>query len=141
MSYLWPTESQNQKFSEQQSKSGTITMLNLLRYRATADYKDSVAESPCSGREAYKRYAEQVFPILESHKAKVVFAGAAMSTVIGPQDEQWDDVLIVEYPSQESFVAMINSAEYQNVAHHREAALDDSRLVSIDTAGLSYNDS
>lgn len=139
MNYIWPTESQNKQFAEQVSESGTVTMLNLLRYREQAQYKDTNEEVPCSGGEAYKRYAQRVFPILKSYNAKLIFAGAAMSTVIGPDAENWDDVLIVEYPSRHAFMEMTSSAEYLAVSHHREAALADSRLVSMGTASLGYD--
>lgn len=34
-----------------------VMMINLLRYRDQADYGDRTDVTPCSGREAYRRYA------------------------------------------------------------------------------------
>ena len=106
-----------------------------------AEYEQARNEIACSGREAYKRYVEEVFPILETYHAKMVFAGAGLATVIGPEDETWDDVLIVEYPSHDSFMQMSISQAYKNISYHREAALLDSRLISTDTNFSKYNDS
>ena len=141
MTYLWPSELQAKRLGEQRGQAGAVTMLNLLKYRERANYEQARNEMACSGREAYKRYAEEVFPILETYNAKMVFAGAGLATVIGPEDEAWDDVLIVEYPSHDSFLQMSNSQAYKNISFHRQAALLDSRLISTDTNFSKYNSS
>ena len=43
--------------------------------------------------------------------------------------ETWDEVLLVEYPSRDAFVAMVQSPAYQAIVHHRSAALRDARLI------------
>ncbi len=107
-----------------------VTMLNLLRYRDQADYSAYPGETACSGREAYRRYSAGVVPLLESLGGKVLFLGGGLKTIIGPADESWDDVLIVRYPSAKTLLDMITSERYRAIAHHRTAALADSRLVA-----------
>jgi uncharacterized protein (DUF1330 family) len=50
--------------------------------------------------------------------------------VIGPEGEQWDDVLLVQYPSRRAFLTMVGRADYQQAVVHRRAALADSRLIA-----------
>lgn len=42
----------------------------------------------------------------------------------------WDDVILVEYPSKDTFLQMIASRAYKNIVGHRIAALEDSRLIA-----------
>jgi hypothetical protein len=57
--------------------------------------------------------------------------GDAQLTLIGPSEESWDDVLLVEYPSRKAFIAMTSNPEYLACTVHRTAALADSRLVAM----------
>ena len=134
MNFTWPSSAQLEALNERAGDPSPITMLNLLRYRAEADYAGHPEASPCDGKTAYARYAEQAVACVESFGGRVVFGGAAHATAIGPDDERWDDVLLVEYPSTQAFLDMASSERYQAFAYHREAAIEDSRLVLI-TAG------
>jgi uncharacterized protein (DUF1330 family) len=62
--------------------------------------------------------------------ASVLWRGSAQQTVIGPKGEQWDDVLLVQYPSRRAFLTMVGRADYQQAVVHRRAALADSRLIA-----------
>ncbi|MEM7469540.1 MAG: DUF1330 domain-containing protein, partial [Pseudomonadota bacterium] len=106
-------------------------MLNLLRFKGIADYPNHPNEATCSGAEAYQRYSERAVPLIEKFDARVVFSGPALASVIGPTDEHWDKVLLVEYPSIKTFIDMASSAEYAQFAYHRTAAVEDSRLIPI----------
>lgn len=138
MSNIWPSKEQFATLAAHTDEFETLTMLNLLRYRTEADYSANPNESPCSGKEAYARYAQQAGPLVKSYGGRFVFAGAAANTVIGPKDEQWDDVLLVEYPSVSAFMEMAGSEQYQAFAYHRAAALLDSRLVPIAAGKSNY---
>jgi uncharacterized protein (DUF1330 family) len=54
----------------------------------------------------------------------------ALVGVIAPADEQWDQVLLVKYPSVDAFLTMIRMPDYLAATVHREAALEDSRLIA-----------
>jgi len=138
MSHLWPTPEQFAAIARRAAEPGPVTMLNLLRYRETADYAEHSDEPACSGKAAYARYAKHAFPCVESVGGRLVFAGAAAESAIGPSTEQWDDVLLVEYPSVQAFIEMTSSTAYQAIVHHRLAALADSRLIPITAGTLAY---
>lgn len=105
-----------------------IVMVNLLKFRETAVYKNGPADY--SGRKAYSLYAEALVQILENLGAEVLYLGDVHGTLIAPPDESWDEVLIVRYPALHSFISMVESADYNAVVKHRTAALDDSRLLA-----------
>jgi len=51
--------------------------------------------------------------------------------LIGPPDERWDHVFIAEYPSVGAFVEMIRDPAYREAVKHRQAAVEDSRLIRL----------
>ncbi|MBS0429738.1 MAG: DUF1330 domain-containing protein [Proteobacteria bacterium] len=107
---------------------GPVVMLNLLAFR------DEAADPPeaprRSGRTAYAAYAEAVAPLLARVGAQVLWAGEARHGLVAPPGEHWDEVLLVAYPSRDAFVAMLKSADYQAIVHHRTAGLRDARLIA-----------
>ena len=117
---------------------GPLVMLNLLRFRALADYSAAPhlqPETPISGEEAYARYLEHTTPFLTAAGSEVVFSGDGGSFLIGPPDARWDRVLLVRHASVEAFLAFASDAAYLAGAGHRTAALDDSRLLPITESG------
>lgn len=135
MGSVEPEPGRIEKFIEETPAEGPIVMINLLRYRERADYPADAGVSPCSGREAYQRYGEGVLPLIAKVGAKPIFAGAVASTVVSPEDEAWDDAVLVEYPNRAAFIEMTSSADYQAIAFHRTAALADSRLIATTATG------
>ena len=129
--HVEPTEEQLEHFIVD-DPGGSPVMLNLLRYRETADYSESPepdSGTPISGREAYQRYSDGVLPILAGVGGAIEMFGGCHGTLIGPDGEAWDDIVLVRYPSTAAFVQMVSSPEYQAITGHRTAALTDSRLV------------
>ena len=55
--------------------------------------------------------------------------GRADSTIIAPDDERWDIVILVRYPTRRQFVALMQDPDYRAIAPIRAAALEDSRLI------------
>ena len=119
---------------------GPVVMLNLLRFRAEADYSASpelAPDTPISGAAAYKRYARHATPLLTEAGSEVLWAGLASATLIGPVDERWDHVLLVRHRSVADFIAFASNRAYLAGLGHRTAALADSRLVPVrQTKGL-----
>lgn len=130
MPHIDPTGEQLKAFATLEDDGSAIVMLNLLRYRTKAAYTAEQAQAPCSGRDAFKRYAKLSIACIESIGGKVMYMGAALATAIGPADEQWDDIFLVRYPSRRAFFDMLASSDYQTIAFHRTAALQDSRLIA-----------
>lgn len=79
-------------------------MLNLLRFRFVADYAahpNLEPAGPISGKQAYQLYADHTTPYSAAVGGSVTFAGDARSLLIGPTDEIWDLVFLVQHSSLE----------------------------------------
>jgi len=114
--------------------SGSVMMLNLLRFRPTADYSAAPAlapNSPISGEEAYRLYMEHTLPYLQASGGEVMFYGRGRDFLIGPTDERWDAALLVRQSSVASFMAFASEQGYLAGIGHRTAALEDSRLLPL----------
>ena len=118
-------------FAQLPNDDGPISMLNLLRFRDAADYSAPPEQTSCSGREAYRRYIALAMPIVQAVGGRVIFMGSYVGSVIAPANEEWDDMLLVEYPSRRHFAEALTSAAYRAVVFHRTAALCDSRLIGF----------
>jgi len=99
---------------------GPVTMLNLLLFK------------PDGGRERYAEYGAAVAPLLEHAGGRVAYAGQAAPVVLG--ERSWDLVLLVEYPTRQAFLEMIDSPEYREIAHLRTEALEHGELHPLDAA-------
>jgi len=82
--------------------SGPIVMVNLLKFRARAEYKDGRSET-ITGQVAYMRYGVEMRKIVERAGGRLLFAGRVDGLVIGEVEELWDAVAVVEYPSRAKF--------------------------------------
>ena len=132
--YLEPTQESAKAFF-MRGIAGKVVMLNLLRFRAEADYSDTPALAPgkpISGEAAYKLYMAHTMPFLERSGGKVLFYGKGGLFLIGPESERWDAVMLVEQSSTAEFMAFANNPEYMAGIGHRTAALHDSRLLPLE---------
>lgn len=114
--------------------SGPVVMLNLLRFRAQADYSANphlAPAVPASGREAFMRYYEHTLPFLKASGGEVLLLGDGGPWLIGPSDERWDMAMLVQQTSVEAFIAWNSDAAYLAGIGHRTAALEDSRLLPL----------
>jgi uncharacterized protein (DUF1330 family) len=105
-------------------RDGPVVMLNLLKFRETADYDDGEA---ISGAEAYARY-QHAFTVTVGaiSQAEVLFEGPAEQVFIGiagTPETDWDKVLIVRYPTRGHFLAMMADPDYRAALRHRYAGL------------------
>lgn len=129
-----PTEASLEEFARRTPDDRPIVMVNLLRFREHAEYED--ASPPCTGRKAYARYSKAVIPLLLEVGGVPLWMGRARDSVIAPDGESWDEILLVHYPSRAAFLRMVNSPAYRAIMKHRTAALADSRLVETRAAFL-----
>jgi uncharacterized protein (DUF1330 family) len=108
-----------------------IWMLNLVRYKAIADYPaDHMLHGEgLTGAQAYGRYGAESGPIFQRVGGKIVWRGAMQLMLTGPDDEFWDAVFIAHYSSAHAFMAMVTDAGYREAVKHRQAAVADSRLI------------
>lgn len=101
---------------------GPFVMVNLLRFRASAEYADG-SDAHLTGREAYDRYAVVVRSLIEGLGGRLVYSGAVTGLLLGAVEDLWDAVGLVEYPSLDAFRGMIRSPEMRAIDHHRAAGL------------------
>lgn len=109
---------------------GPIRMLNLLKFKDQAEYRGGDFE-PCTGREAYTRYGAVAGPFVAGVGGKPLFMADAKFVVIGDEAEDWDEVLIVEYPTKQAFFDMLGNEDYMATTVHRVAALERSALIAM----------
>jgi uncharacterized protein (DUF1330 family) len=109
-------------------KGQPIIMINLLNFREKARYAD--ASIVCSGREAYQAYTKIASKTLAEIGGEMFWRGQVFGCLIAPAGEEWDEAMLVKYPSIEAFMEMLAMPEYQGSTVHRSAALEDSRLIA-----------
>lgn len=113
---------------------GPVVMLNLMRFRAIADYSQSpqlAPPSPITGEAAYRLYMDHTLPFLTKSGGEVLFYGNGGRYLIGPSEERWDAAMLVRQSSLESFLAFAFERGYLLGVGHRTAALEDSRLLPL----------
>lgn len=113
---------------------GEVTMLNLLKFRKIADYSDNPdldSDDQISGKDAYQKYMDETLPYLEKSGGRIILEGECDRFLIGPENEEWDYMLLIQQSSLQSFLAFASNPAYLKVLGHRTAALEDSRLLPI----------
>ncbi len=109
-------------------RAGPIHMLNLVRLRERAAYADG---REASGVDAYAAYGRESGPVFKRLGGTIVWRGRFELTLIGPAQERWDHCFIAQYPSVAAFVEMIRDPLYREAVKHRQAAVEDSRLIRL----------
>lgn len=125
-----PTEEQVQALL-QNPPAGSVRMLNLLKFKAQAEYEDGSTGGCGNGMEAYMRYGAALFDgILASVGAKLVFSEPVAAGVIGEGGTtDYDLVAIMQYPNIQAFLEMTSLPAYQQAAKHRDAGLAHQLLI------------
>lgn len=135
--YFEPTQDSGRAFF-MRGITGNVIMLNLLRFRTTADYSatpEFAPQSPITGEAAYRLYMQHTLPHLERSGGKLLFYGRGGPFLVGPPEEHWDAVMLVQQESTEAFMAFSSNHEYLLGIGHRTAALEDSRLLPLEEVG------
>jgi uncharacterized protein (DUF1330 family) len=103
---------------------GPVVMLNLLKF------KERAAGDAGSGGEAYRRYGDAAVRMIEERGGKVLWTGKAEQVLIGDPTQDWDAVLLVQYPSRAAFIEMTSTKEYDEAHEHRAAGLERTIVVA-----------
>jgi uncharacterized protein (DUF1330 family) len=105
-------------------KDVPIVMVNLLAFKRPG------------GAASYARYAADVQAHLERVKGRALYVGEQRQMVIGGDARAWwDSIIVVEYPSIDTFFAMVSDPDYQAIHGHRESGLERAELIAT-THGL-----
>ncbi|MFL6603637.1 MAG: hypothetical protein ACJ8R9_20240 [Steroidobacteraceae bacterium] len=108
-----------------------IVMLNLVTYRESVEYPGM---QRCTGREAYlTRYAPAFNKAVAAAGVsgiEVVYLGTVAASIVPRQKCQWDEVVLVRYPSFSALRKVIESPLYKSDAEPlRKAALKDWQFI------------
>ena len=97
---------------------GPFVMLNLLKFKKEG------------GREAYFRYIKESGPFVEAVGAKVIYFGKPKELLQGKED--WDLLMLVQYPSRKAFLKMATNPDYLKVHEFRVEGLERAVLYATD---------
>jgi len=112
------------------NNTNPIIIVNSIKIREIAAYPDG-SESSGSGMDAMMRYGELSQRKVMEYGGEFLVQGLFGQVVIG-DDEAWDVVGIVRYPSREAFINLFTDPEYQAGHHHRVAATLRHKMVLVD---------
>lgn len=101
-------------------EDGPFWAVNLMKYRATADYTDG-RDTKLSGRDADDEYT----PVesLRAIGAEIVFAADVDTQLLG-DEPKWDRVGIVKYPSRRAFIEMQSRPDFVAKHVHKDAGME-----------------
>ncbi len=110
-----------------------IQMLNLVRLKPLADYPQGHPDhgKGLTGLDAYRAYGRTTAHIFKRVGGRQIWVGRPDVVVTGPADERWDLAFIAEYPGAGAFLAMVTDPEYRELVKHRQAGVEDSRLIRL----------
>ena len=121
---VFPNREQMKGFFENTDDKEPIYMLNLLKFKEKAEYKDG-RENNLTGREAYTIYAEFMDKHLKEIGGELVLHTDVKRLAVGKVEELWDVVAIAKWPSRKIMGEnmMPSDPEYLEAYQHREAGL------------------
>ncbi len=114
-----PNPDQLQKFIAR-ADDGPVAMLNLIKLK------------PNGGDESYAAYMAAVAPLLAKTGGRARYLGRGAELVIGRDGDDWDLVLLIEYPTRQALLDMIGSDDYRQIQHLRDDSLTRSVLLATD---------
>ena len=124
---LQPTGDQVRAFRDR--KTGEpIFMLNLLKFKAKAEYKDR-RKTDLTGRQAYALYGAGFDTVMAPLGTEIIYSGDIRGFLIGFGEDDWDSVALIKYPSTDVMLNMFRNESYQEIQIHREAALEGQLLL------------
>ena len=107
---------------------GPVVMLNLLRFKPTADAPDE----GLSGEAAYRLYMTEMVPFVLSHGGRVIWSGRVDGQVIGTNAD-FHVAALMEYPSRATFVRIATDPFVRELGVHRAAGLEGQWLLATTT--------
>jgi len=102
-----------------ESGQGPVLMLNMIRFKDKKIYF-----------EQYIPAFNQVLQQLGIEGVSVKLVGEVIANIVADEGEQWDEIVLVEYPSFEAFKTIAQSDVYQQIANPlREAGTAELKLI------------
>ncbi|MCB9504314.1 MAG: DUF1330 domain-containing protein, partial [Deferribacteres bacterium] len=107
MNCINPTEQVLAAYTSETDDANPIVILNLLKLKE----KVEVDGKTVHGKEAYKRYSLGATKIAWQCGGQVLWMGKVKFTLIAPEGEKWDQVIMLHFPSRSHFLQMLHSPE------------------------------
>lgn len=95
-----------------------IVMLNLNRY---------------ADREEYLRYGAVAARTLDRIGARILWHADAAETFIGGEDDGYDEVIAVWYPSRTAFLELVADPDVLAALEHRRAGLERAAIICCES--------
>ena len=133
---LSATDAQIEAFLAGHTDGEPVFMLNLLKFKDRATYRDG---EDVSGADAYARYAKafgQMLVDLDIKGVKTVFGGRCGDFLIGSGEGEWDAVAVVRYADRKAMFAAVSNPTYRSFYKHRLAGLEGQLLIACDGSGV-----
>ncbi len=96
-------------------------MVNLMRLRERSLDGDG------SGWDAYLRYSALTVPMIKARGGTLLWTGNAKTVALGRhENNQWDYIALVYYPTVSAFIDMMTSADYETLCdpHRRNGCAE-----------------
>ena len=93
------------KLPDLEQGQGPVFILNLLKFKNRDLYFNKYIP-------AFIRVVKQ----LGIRDAKVILVSKVIANIVADENESWDEIALVEYPSAEAFITMAQSETYRDIA-------------------------
>lgn len=113
-------------FFSRDDPGGPMWALNLMKYRARADYADG-RETTLTGQEADDAYSP--YGPLAAVGARPVFLSDVVHQLVGDATT-WDRVAVVQYPTRMAMVEMNGREDFQELHQHKDAGMEFTIVVA-----------
>ena len=107
---MFPTEEQWRSLLLYPNKQPIMTV--SFMQRATGEVHSEETGFRGSVDEALAKYIDATMPIIERIGVKPVFVSSQPLTIIGDESNQWDTLVVTEYPSAEAYIELHLDPEY-----------------------------
>lgn len=105
-----------------------VTMLNLMRFRD----RSLNGNGGGSGWDAYLRYSALAINSIKAHGGTITWTGTAEAVALGQAEQnRWNYVALVRYPSRAAFIAIITSSDHSQANFERENGCEAHTILAI----------
>lgn len=136
---VYSNREQMKGFFEENNDDQVIFMINLLKFKDKAEYKDG-RETSLTGSEAYAIYGKIMEKHLKEIGGELIFKSKITRMTIGKVEELWDAVAIAKWPSKKVMGEnmMPSDPELLEGYQHREAGL--AGQLNIESIDMDFSD-
>ena len=137
--HIYPNSDQMKGFFEKSNDNSPIFMINLLKFKDKAKYKDG-RETKLTGSQAYSIYGKIMERHLTEIGGKLIFKSKTTRMTIGSVEELWDAIAIAKWPSKKIMGEnmMPSDSKLLEAYQHREAGLKGQ--LNIESIEMDFDD-